>query len=304
MKIIVTGATGLVGSALVPKLLADGHQVTRLVRRATQASGGASATTDVLWNPAEGTIDAEQLEGHDAAVHLAGENIAERWTEEKKRRIVESRSKGTRLLSETLASLKQKPRTLVSASAVGFYGANRGEELLTETSPAGDDFLTQVCKPWEAATAPARESGMRVCLLRIGVVLSGEGGALAKMLMPFKMGVGGKLGSGKQWMSWIALDDVVGIIRYAIANETLSGALNTVAPRPVRNEEFTSALGRVLGRPTILPMPAFAVRLMFGEMGDALLLGSQRVEPARLKESGYQFAYPDIESALRRALGK
>ena len=304
MKIIVTGATGLVGSALVPKLLADGHQVTRLVRRATRGTGGASATTDVLWNPAEGTIDAERLEGHDAAVHLAGENIAERWTEEKKRRIVESRAKGTRLLSETLARLKEKPRTLVSASAVGFYGAHRGDELLTETSAAGDDFLGQVCKPWEAATEPARESGVRVCILRIGVVLSGEGGALAKMLTPFKMGVGGKLGSGKQWMSWMALDDVVGVIRHALADETLSGAVNTVAPRPVRNEEFTSALGRVLGRPTIFPMPAFAVRLMFGEMGDALLLGSQRVEPARLKESGYQFAYPDIESALRRALGK
>jgi hypothetical protein len=257
-----------------------------------------------LWEPDKGTIDAEKLEGCDAAVHLAGENIAERWTEDKKRRIVESRAKGTRLLSETLARLKSKPRVLVSASAVGFYGAHRGDELLTEADAGGDDFLSEVCRPWEAATELAKESGVRVVRLRIGVVLSAEGGALAKMLTPFKMGVGGKIGSGKQWMSWIAIDDVVGIIRHALADETLEGAVNTVAPRPVRNEEFTSALGRVLGRPTIFPMPAFAVRLMFGEMGDALLLGSQRVEPARLKASGYQFAYAEIEGALRHVLGK
>ncbi|HVF51113.1 MAG TPA: TIGR01777 family oxidoreductase [Pyrinomonadaceae bacterium] len=303
MKIIVTGATGLVGSALIPALLAGGHQVTRLVRSETRpaARGGI---TDVQWNPADATIDAGALEGHDAAVHLAGENIAERWTEEKKRRLLESREKGTRLLSETLARLEHRPRVLVCASAVGFYGAERGDELLTEASTAGKDFLAEICLKWEAAADAARASGMRVVHLRIGIVLSGEGGALGKMLTPFKMGVGGRIGSGKQWMSWVAIDDVVGIIKHALRDEQMSGAVNTVAPAPVTNSEFTSTLGDVLGRPTIFPVPAFAVRLMFGEMGEALLLSGTRVEPARLRAAGYNFAYTNLADALRHVLKK
>lgn len=302
MKIIVTGATGLVGSALVPSLLAEGHQVTRLVRRESQSTR-AAGVTDVAWNPSAGTVDAEALEGHDATVHLAGENVAEKWTEEKKRRIRESRVKGTRLLAETLAGLKRKPTTLVSASAIGYYGSRRGDEVLTEESAAGDDFLAGVCREWEAAAEPARAAGIRVVHLRIGIVLSSEGGALAKMLTPFKMGVGGKIGSGEQYMSWIALDDVVGIVKHALTNETLTGALNVVAPRPVKNSEFTATLGRVLGRPAIFPLPAFAVRLMFGEMGETLLLSSERVEPARLRAANYQFTHTELESALRHLLG-
>ncbi|HEX8474713.1 MAG TPA: TIGR01777 family oxidoreductase [Pyrinomonadaceae bacterium] len=304
MKIIVTGATGLVGSALVPSLLAEGHQVTRLVRGAGSESSRTAGVTDVLWNPAAGTVDAGALEGHDAAVHLAGESVAERWTEEKKHRIRESRVAGTRLLAETLGGLVQKPKTLVCASAIGYYGSNRGDELLKEESAAGKDFLAGVCRDWEAAADAARAAGIRTVHLRIGVVLSGEGGALAKMLTPFKMGVGGRIGSGEQYMSWIALDDVVGIIKYALTNETLEGAVNTVAPHPVKNSQFTATLGRVLGRPTIFPMPAFAVRLMFGEMGDALLLGSARVEPSHLRAANYKFAYTELEDALRHAVGK
>lgn len=304
MKIIVTGATGLVGSALVPSLVAEGHHVTRLVRGESGQRARAEGVADVVWNPSAGTVDAEALEGHDAAVHLAGENVAEKWTEEKKRRIRESRVKGTRLLAETLAGLKQKPKTLVSASAIGYYGSHRGDETLTEESAAGDDFLAGVCRDWEASAEPARVAGIRVVHLRIGIVLSGEGGALAKMLTPFKMGVGGKIGSGEQYMSWVALDDVVGIIKHALTNETLTGALNVVAPRPVKNSEFAATLGRVLGRPTIFPMPAFAVRLMFGEMGETLLLSSERVEPARLRATNYKFAYTELEGALRHLLSK
>ena len=303
MKVIVTGSTGLIGRALVRSLLAEGHSVTRLVRGDTQTFR-APGTAAVRWDPEAGTIDAPALEGHDAAVHLAGEPIAEgSWTGEKKRRILDSRAKGTRLIAEALGALEQKPKVLVSASAIGFYG-NRGDEVLTEASASGDDFPSEVCRKWEKATLPASQAGIRVVNLRIGVVLSGEGGALQKMLTPFKFGVGGRLGSGRQYMSWVDLDDVVGIIKHAINNERLRGPVNTVAPRPVTNSEFTKALGKVLGRPTFFAMPEFAVRLAFGEMGETLLLGSQRVEPSQLQASGYQFAYINLEDSLRHVLKK
>lgn len=301
MKIIISGATGLVGSALVPVLLADGHQVTRLVRQHGQAQP-KPGTNEALWNPTTGQIDAGALEGHDGVVHLAGENVADgRWTEEKKRRIRDSRVKGTKLLAETVARFDAPPRVFISASAIGFYG-DRGAELVNEDSAPGADFLSGVCREWEAAADAARQAGMRVVHLRIGVVLSGKGGALAKMLTPFKLGAGGKVGSGEQYMSWIALDDVIGAIKHALGNEQIAGPVNLVAPGAATNAEFTKTLGGVLGRPTLLPVPAFAARLAFGEMADALLLSSARVEPARLNATGYQFQYPHLEGALRHAL--
>lgn len=296
MKILVTGSTGLVGTALVPSLTNKGHEVIRAVRRQTQSAA------EVYWNPEEGTIDAAGLTGIDAAVHLAGESVADgRWTEEKKRRIRDSRAVGTRLLSETLAKLNPQPRVVVSASAIGFYG-NRGAEVLSEDSSTGDGFLAEVTREWEAATQPAAQSGIRTVNLRIGVVLSPKGGALAKMLTPFKFGVGGKVGSGEQYMSWIALDDVVGIIEHALMNESLSGPVNTVTPNPVTNLEFTKTLGSVISRPTIFPIPAFGLRLAFGEMADETLLSSARVESQRLKQSGYNFLFPKLEDALRHEL--
>jgi hypothetical protein len=303
MKVIVTGSTGLVGRALVRSLLADGHTVTRLVRGAAQQFR-APGTAAVEWNPDGGTIDAAALEGHDAAIHLAGENVGEgRWDEEKKRRIIESRVKGTTLLAGALAGLSAKPKVLVSASATGFYG-DRGAEILREESASGDDFLSEVCREWEKATLQASQAGVRVVHLRIGVVLAGEGGALQKMLPPFKLGVGGKIGSGSQYMNWITLEDLIGVVRRAIEDESLRGPVNAVAPQQVTNEEFTKALGRALGRPTFLAVPAFAARLAFGETADALLLASTRVEPARLKEIGYEFKHPEIEGAMRAVLGK
>ena len=303
MKIIVTGATGLIGSKLVRALRSEGHSVTRLVRGGSQTFR-APGTSAVEWDPDAGRIDGKELEGHDAAVHLAGENIAEgRWTPQKKARIRDSRVKGTRLLAETLAGLSARPQTLVAASAVGFYG-DRGAEVLREESASGSDFLSELCREWEKAALPASQAGIRVVNLRIGVVLAAEGGALAKMLPPFRLGAGGRLGSGGQYMSWITIDDLVGVILHALKNESLRGPVNAVAPRPVTNAEFTKTLGRVLGRPTLFPVPAFAARLAFGEMADALLLSSARVEPARLQGTGYQFAYPELEGALRHVLEK
>ncbi|HEY0172914.1 MAG TPA: TIGR01777 family oxidoreductase [Pyrinomonadaceae bacterium] len=303
MRVIVTGSTGLVGRALVRSLLADGHEVTRLVRGGSQGFR-APGTAAVHWAPERGEIDAAELEGHDAAVHLAGESIAEgRWDDEKKRRIVESRVKGTRLIAEALAGLSAKPPVLVSASAVGFYG-DRGDEVVNEGSASGTDFLSEVCREWEKATLQASQAGIRVVHVRIGVVLDAEGGALPKMLTPFKLGVGGRVGSGRQYMSWITLEDLVGVIRRAVEDETLRGPVNAVAPGPVTNAEFTKALGSVLGRPTIFTVPAFAARLAFGEMADALLLAGARVEPARLKEAGFEFKHPEIEGALHSVLKK
>jgi uncharacterized protein (TIGR01777 family) len=298
MKILISGSHGLVGTALIKSLEADGHEIFRLVRYAPHSEA------EIEWSPDRYSIALARLEGFDAAVNLAGESIAEgRWTEEKKRRIRDSRVKGTKLLGDALANLTKPPKTFICASAVGIYG-NRGDEILTESSATGNDFLAEVCVDWEQATALATEKGIRVVNTRFGVILAANGGALAKMLPPFRMGIGGKIGSGKQWMSWITLDDVIGGLRFALANETLSGPVNFVAPNPVTNAEFTKTLGKVLSRPTLFPIPAFGVRLVFGEMADALLLSSQRVEPERLKTTGYEFQYRTLEGALGHALKK
>jgi uncharacterized protein (TIGR01777 family) len=296
MKLLISGSHGLVGKALLRSLEAKDHEIFRLVRHPP------TNDLEVEWSPDRYSIALARLEGFDACIHLAGESIASgRWNEEKKRKIRESRVKGTKLLSDALANLKRPPKTLISASAIGYYG-NRGDENLDEGSAAGNDFLAGVCVEWENATSHARDQGIRVVNTRSGIILDSEGGALAKMLTPFRMGVGGRIGSGKQWMSWIALKDVIAGIEFALSNETLKGPVNFVAPNPVRNAEFTKTLGKVLSRPTIFPIPAFGVRLAFGEMGDALLLSSQRVKPKRLTEAGYQFKYASLETALRHIL--
>ena len=298
MKILISGSHGLVGTALIKSLETDGHEIFRLVRHYPNSEA------EIEWSPDRYSIALAMIEGFDAVVNLAGESIAEgRWTDEKKRRIRESRVKGTKLLGDALANLTKRPKTFICASAIGYYG-NRGDELLTESSAPGDDFLAAVCVEWEKASALATEKGIRVVNARFGVILDAKGGALAKMLPPFRMGIGGKIGSGKQWMSWIALDDVVGALNFALTNETLKGPVNFVAPNPVRNAEFTKTLGKVLSRPTLFPIPAFGVRLLFGEMGEALLLGGQCVEPERLKSSGYQFQYSQLQTALSHALQK
>lgn len=294
MNILITGASGLVGAALISFLTSGGDRVVRLVR-----SQPRPGTAEVRWDPAKGDVDIAALEGLDAVVHLAGENIASgRWTPEKKAKIHDSRVEGTRTLCEALARLTRPPRVLVSASAIGYYG-DRGAEVLQEQSAPGTGFLAEVCRDWEAATEPVSRTSMRVVHARIGIVLSTVGGALAKMLPPFKLGVGGVIGSGEQFMSWIALDDVVGAIYYAIVTEPLHGPVNLVAPQAVTNREFTKTLGQVLSRPTVFPLPAFAARFAFGEMADALLLASTRVEPACLTATRYPFRYPALEGALR-----
>jgi len=299
MRILVTGSTGLIGTALQQSLRAAGSEVHALVR-----GGKIPAAGVIHWDPAAGIIDSGELENFDAVVHLAGENIAGgRWTSERKRTIRESRVKGTELLIRALLRLDRPPRCLVSASAIGYYG-DRGEERLREDSTSGDGFLPSVCREWENAALPAEQKGIRLVRLRIGIVLSAAGGALKEMLAPFRLGLGGRLGSGRQFMSWIALDDLVAVIQHALRNDSLSGAINAVAPAAVRNEEFTTTLGRVLGRPTVFAMPGFAARLALGEMADALLLASTRVEPAMLMKSNFQYGYPELEAALRHCLGK
>jgi len=296
MKILISGSHGLVGTALIKSLASEGHEILRLVRYAP------SSVQEIEWSPDRYSIALARLEGFDAVVHLAGESIAEgRWTDEKKKRIRESRVKGTRLLGDALANLSQPPKTFVSASAIGYYG-DRGDEILTEASPPGKDFLSDVCVEWERATALASEKGIRVVNCRFGIILDANGGALKKMLPPFRMGVGGKIGSGQQWMSWIALDDVVRGIKFALANDSIRGPVNFVAPAPVTNARFTKTLGKVLSQPTLFPIPAFGVRLLFGEMADALLLSSQRVEPALLQTSNFLFQYSQLEAALRHVL--
>ena len=299
MHILVTGSTGLAGSALIPALTADGHRVSRLVRTKLNLEN-----RDHYWDPTSNELYSPSLEGLDAVIHLAGESIAGgRWTAARKARIRDSRVQGTRLLSQSLAKLARPPRVFVSASAIGFYG-DRADEILTEESSPGSNFLAGVCREWESAAAPAAQHGIRVVPLRFGMVLSAKGGALAKMLTPFRMGVGGVVGNGKQYMSWIAIDDLVSVIIHALKTNSLEGPVNAVAPNPVTNAEFTKALGRALRRPTIFPMPAFAARLAFGEMADELLLASARVVPTKLQASGFEFRHPNIESAFTSLLAE
>jgi len=297
MRVAVSGSTGLVGSALVSALAAAGHDAIRLARSPTR-----STQHTAVWDPAAGTIDAAALDGVEAVVHLAGESIATgRWTTQKKARILESRIKGTQLLSQTLARMTRPPHVLVSASAIGYYG-DRGEETLNEDSPQGRGFLPEVCQAWESATEPAFRAGIRVVQTRLGIVLSPSGGALAMMLPPFRLGLGGPLGNGRQYMSWVAIDDVVGAIHYALTTEHLRGPVNVVAPNPVTNQEFTKILARVLRRPAVFPVPPVMLRLMLGQLADEALLASARVLPSKLRLTGYPFRYPDLEGALRHLL--
>lgn len=299
MKIIVAGSSGLVGSALIDSLRAERHEIGRLVR--SGSAPVADGSKAIRWEPPTGSIDLAALEGADAIVNLAGASIAgARWTAERKRVLRESRVGATRHLVAGIARLKNKPQVLVSASAIGYYG-ERGDEILTETSAPGSDFLAQLCREWEAETLKAEREGIRAVMLRFGIVLASHGGALAKMLPPFRFGVGGRLGNGRQWMSWIALDDVVALLRYAIENESLRGPVNAVAPNPVTNVEFTSVLASVLHRPALFPVPRLALRLMLGEMAGALL-ASQRVMPAALGARSFKFGQPDLKPALESIL--
>ncbi len=297
-SVVISGATGLVGRRLVAHFTDQDVRVRRLLRRRPEPG-----SDDIAWNPATGKIDADSLDGCDAVIHLAGKSIAaSRWTNHCKEAIRDSRLTGTRLLCSTLADLKTKPKVLISASAIGFYG--NGDTLRTEQSPAGNDFLAHLCRAWEEATQPAQDAGIRVVHLRTGIVLSKEGGALAKMLMPFKMCMGGIIGSGKQMMSWISLHDLVRVVAFAIAKAALAGPINAVAPVPVTNREFTKTLGSVLGRPTFMPLPAPVVQLLFGEMGKSLLLEGVPVQSAVLNQHGFVFEYTSLEQALRFELSR
>jgi uncharacterized protein (TIGR01777 family) len=297
MRVMISGASGLIGQALTRALIADGHGPVALVRRAPRPG-------EVQWNSAP-PLGTEKLAACDAVVHLAGKNIAGYWTEKFKREVRDSRVRGTQTLATAASqSYRQKgrPRVFISASAIGYYG-DRGDELLTEESGPGQGFLADLAQQWEAATSPARDAGVRVVNLRIGVVLARGGGALQPMLLPFRLGLGGRIGSGKQYWSWVSLDDVVEAVLFVLQNDSLCGPVNVVSPEPARNEEFVRALGEQLHRPTIFPLPAFVVRTLLGEMGNAALLGSVRVQPAKLKAAGYQFRYPHLKDALRAALG-
>lgn len=297
MKILISGASGLVGTALTSALRADGHTVAHFVR-----PGAAQAEGDVRWDPGKGQVDLAAMEAAQAVVCLNGASIAGgRWTKERKKVLEESRILPMRLLVQAFEKLKQKPGVFLCASAIGYYG-NRGDEILTEASASGNDFLSEVCRQWEAEIMQAQRQGVRTACLRFGVILSIRGGALARMLPQFKMGLGGRLGDGRQWMSWVALDDVVGSIRFLIGNESFSGPVNIVSPRPVQNAEFTHVLASILHRPAIFPAPAFVLRLALGELADALLLSSQRVEPERLGAARYAFRFNHVEPALRAAI--
>src|SRR5216684_1451384 len=303
MKILVTGSTGLVGTALAEALARDGHTVCRLVRPQSVVAAGTKKGFDVAWNPATGELGGAAV-GADAVVNLAGASIAGgRWTTERKALLRTSRIDTTRALVNALAKLNARPSVLLSASAIGYYG-NRGDEMLTEESKPGADFLAGLAQEWEAEALKAEALGIRVVLARFGIILAREGGALPKMMLPFKFGAGGKLGSGQQWMSWVTLEDVVGILRLAIENASLRGAVNVVSPQPLQNAEFTYVLAKAMHRPTLFPAPAFALRLALGEMADALLLSSQRVLRRVLEKLGYRFLHADLTSALAAVLAK
>ena len=298
MRILITGASGLIGKALQGSFTEVGYEMLLASRSEPRDA------KHIQWNPDTGFADRDlsKLEGLDAVVHLAGESIsALRWSDEKKKAIRDSRVFGTRSIIETFVKLERKPKTFISGAAIGFYG-DRGDEVMTESSPAGKTFLAEISKEWETESRRAEDLGIRTVLLRTGIVLSKDGGALATMITPFALGVGGVVGSGKQWMSWVSLDDVIGIINFALENESVRGAINVVAPNPVTNEEFTKTLGSVLYRPTFLPLPEFAVHMVFGEMGDALLLDSTRVVPKRLLDAGYEFKYTDLKAALEHTV--
>jgi len=293
-RILVSGVSGPIGAALLPTLKTRGYEVTRLVR------GVATGEDQVSWDPGK-PIAPEAVSGFDAVIHLAGESIVGRWTNEKRLKIRESRVAGTTALAEALAQAKDKPQVFACSSAIGYYG-DRGEEVLNEASAPGSGFLPDVCREWEAATQSAIDAGIRTVQMRTGIVLSPAGGALGKMLPPFKMGVGGRIGDGQQWMSWIDVQDMVGAIHHILKSDLLQGPVNMVAPKPVTNVEFTKTLASVLSRPAILPMPAFVVKLVFGEMGETVLLGSQRVEPAQLVASGYPFRFSSLRASLEGML--
>jgi uncharacterized protein len=297
VNVLVTGSHGLIGSALIPKLRADGARVLRLVRSEPDGSD------DVRWDPAVGTIDAAGLDGVDAVVHLAGAGIGDKkWTPERKQLILESRTKSTDLLARSLAGLSRPPAVLISGSAVGYYG-NQGDTELTEESPPGDDFAAQACVAWEAATAPAVEAGIRVVTIRTGIVLAAQGGALKRMLLPFRLGLGGRIGAGKQYLSWIAIGDHIDAVRHLLTAGSVSGPVNVTAPNPVTNSAFTRALGAAVHRPTVLPTPLLPLKAVYGgELVDHLLVGGQRVLPRVLERERFTFAYPDIDGALRAVL--
>lgn len=297
LVVAISGSSGLIGSAIAHRVQRTGGEVRRLVRRAARAPG------EISWDPTRGVIDADALEGVDALINLAGENLAQRWTDDVKRRIRDSRVESTKLLSRTVATLAGKPRVFLSGSAIGIYGS-RGDEILDESSTLGDDFLASVCKDWEAAAEPATDAGIRLVHLRTGIVLSRDGGALPKMLLPFKLGVGGKFGSGRQWMSWIALSDYVDAIAFLLTNGGIHGPVNMVAINPVTNDEFAHTIARVIGRPAMFSVPGFAMKLVLGEMAEDTVLASQRVAPRRLVDAGFTFTYPTLESALRFEIGK
>ncbi|MHB1223213.1 MAG: TIGR01777 family oxidoreductase [Gemmatimonadaceae bacterium] len=298
LRLAVTGASGFIGAALEPALIAAGHTVLRVSR-----SEPRPGTTDLHWDPAGDEVDARGLEGLDGVIHLAGENIAQRWTDDARRQILESRTRGTGLLARTLAALDRPPGVLVSMSAVGIYGP-QGDVDVDESSPPGTGFLAEVVQAWEAAAEPARAAGIRVVHPRIGVVLGQGGGVLERLLTPFRMGLGGPVGDGKQWMSWVARSDVTAALRFLIAGDAIDGPVNVVSPGAVRNETFTTALGHVLHRPTLGTVPAFALRAVYGQMAEETLLSGQRVRPTRLLEAGFTFGHPMLEEALRWELGR
>ena len=303
-KVLVSGASGLIGSALLTSLRASGWTVVRLVRGQAAAKSAAKASENgqISWNP-EAEIPPETVSGFDAVIHLAGESIFGRWTDAKKAKIIKSRVAGTLNLAKSLAQAEEKPKVFICGSAIGYYG-NRGDELLREESAPGAGFLAQVCQEWEEATTPAVQADIRTVHIRTGVVLSTRGGALGAMLTPFKLGVGGRIADGQQWISWIDLQDMVGAIFHILKNDLLQGPVNMVAPKPVTNTEFTKTLASVLSRPAILPIPAFAVKAVFGEMGEELLLASQKVEPGKLISSGYPFRFRDLRASLQAILDR